>query len=141
MIFYVQGCSTILYMQHLQYLYSNNSVHSECYFYIFISVIISTFSCCFVRLLDPWVCVRLTYVFICVCVCTCLCDYVFVCMYVCNISMHACMYICMWVFLWICMYACIRVLTNMHCNICDLLRFSNNGLQCIGSALGSKFTD
>jgi len=51
-----------------------------------------------------------------------------------DVSVSVNMYVYMY-------YVCIRILTNMHCNICDLLRFSNNGLQCIDSALALKFTD
>jgi hypothetical protein len=56
----------------------------------------------------------------------------FVCMYVCvGVFLFVRMYICV---LCVCVYIYIRILNNMNYNICDLLRFSNNGVQCIGSA-------
>ena len=55
--------------------------------------------------------------------------------------MYLCVYVCMYVCMHQCMYIYIWILPNMHYNIDDLLTFSNNGLQCIGSASALKFID
>ena len=54
----------------------------------------------------------------CVCVVVCVCDYMYVCIYI-----------------------YIRILTNIHCTICDLLILSNNGLHRTESASALQFTD
>jgi hypothetical protein len=54
----------------------------------------------------------------------------FVCMYA---GMYVCMYQCVCIYIWI--------LSNMHYNICDLLKFPSNVLHRTDGASALKFTD
>src|SRR6218665_963232 len=61
-----------------------------------------------------YACVRVYFVYVCICISVCMHDCMYVCVYVCicihtHIRTYVCMHICMYVCMYVCIYVCMTV--------------------------------